>query len=359
MVTWFEDHYGWPTQKEAPIAHVLVAPDKFRHSASAHDVAAAAGRAAIRRGHEVRLLPLADGGEGLLEVVGGREERRVVTGPLGARLEAPFRVIEANGDRPRTAVIEMALASGLALVGGAAGNDPVAATTRGTGELIVAALDAGARRIVVGLGGSATTDGGLGAIEAIAEDPRLREVELVAACDVTTRFVDAASVFAPQKGADDETITRLTERLVTLEARYREEYGVDVSAIPGGGAAGGLGGGLAVLGATLASGFSLVADLLGLDGALADADLVITGEGRLDATSFAGKVVGGVREACAGRVRLGCVVGQATPEARALAGDMAVLSLTERFGLEASMRETTACIETLVGEYLDGLEELR
>src|SRR5690606_26053325 len=172
-----------------------------------------------------------------------------------------------------------ALASGLALAGHAAGNDPLAATSAGTGELIDAALRAGAKRIVVGLGGSATTDGGLGALQAIPAPARLRGVELLVACDVATPFSRAAEVFGPQKGATPAQVRLLTGRLEQLARRYRDEFGVDVESLAGSGAAGGLAGGLATLGGRLVPGFDLVADELGLHDALEGADLVITGEG--------------------------------------------------------------------------------
>src|SRR5690606_14170883 len=152
--------------------------------------------------------------------------------------------------------------------GHAAGNDPLAATSAGTGELIDAALRAGAKRIVVGLGGSATTDGGLGALQAIPAAARLRGVELLVACDVSTPFTRAAEVFGRRKGATPAQVNLLTGRLEQLAASYRAEYGVDVEAIPGSGAAGGLAGGLAALGGKLVGGFELVADELGLHDAL-------------------------------------------------------------------------------------------
>jgi glycerate kinase len=278
----------------------------------------------------------------------------LVEGPLGEPVLAPWRFIETppDSDLP-TAVIEMATASGLALVGGAQGNDPVAATTRGTGDLILSALDHGARRIIIGLGGSATTDGGSGMLEAVGDDPRLRDVQLLAACDVTTKFVDAASIFGPQKGADASTVELLTERLRRQVTSYLEHYHVDVSSIPGSGAAGGLGGGLAALGATLQSGFGLVAGLVDLRRAVADADLVVTGEGRLDATSFAGKVVGGVIEISAGKAEVCCIVGDATEEALALAGTIPVLSLSARYGRERALSDTVALIEASLEDFFD------
>ena len=159
---------------------VLVAPDKFRGTATAAEAATALAEGCRELGHDVVLQPLADGGEGTLEVLGGPNRTTTVTGPLGDPVEAPWRLAKPD------AVIEMAAASGLELVGGAEGNDPVAASTYGTGELIAAALGAGARRIVVGVGCSATTDGGLGALTEIAQiaavilgwTPRQREQEI-------------------------------------------------------------------------------------------------------------------------------------------------------------------------------------
>jgi glycerate 2-kinase len=340
-------------EEEARIARVLVAPDKFRSTASAQAVAAACGRAVASAGHVPELLPLADGGEGLLEVVGGSLRTTIVHGPLGGRVAAAWRFLDNSpGKVPATAVIEMAAASGLELVGGATGNDPMAASTQGTGELIEAALDEGAKRIIVGLGGSATTDGGIGALEVIADDVRLQRTELLVACDVTTTFVFAAQVFGPQKGATPAMVGLLGRRLDALAEHYLDRFGIDVRQIPGSGAAGGLGGGLAVLGAKLRSGFELVADLLGLDEAIERADLVITGEGRLDVTSFTGKVVGSLRDRVAGRCDVACIVGETTAEALALAGDMTVLSLSDRYGGEKARSDAEALIEATCGEFV-------
>jgi glycerate kinase len=260
-------------------------------------------------GLEAHELPLADGGEGTLEVLlaarGGQLRVARVTGPLGDPVEAEWGLL-ADG----TAVIELARASGLALAGPR--HDAVQATTRGTGELILAALAAGARRAIVSLGGSATTDGGLGAVEALGWS--LHGLEVTVACDVRTGFCDAAAVFGPQKGAKPDEVKVLTERLHGLSALYRARTGVDVSGLMGAGAAGGTAGGLAALGAGLRSGFEVVADAVSLSDALAGADLVVTGEGKLDASSLAGKVVGEVlhrapsgagRAVIAGQVVLG------------------------------------------------------
>ncbi|MFZ9532736.1 MAG: glycerate kinase, partial [Ilumatobacteraceae bacterium] len=269
---------------------VLAAVDKFRGTASAHQAAKAIADACWTTGHDCIELPMADGGEGTLAALGGANQLLRVEGPLGAPVDAPWRFHRG------TAVIEMALASGLHLVGGAEGNDAIAASTIGTGQLIDAALNLGAERIIVCLGGSATTDGGLGAVSAVSTPARLKRVEFVVACDVGTPFLDAAEVFAPQKGATPAQVKFLVNRLAATAERYRQRFGVDVTQVRGGGAAGGLAGGLFALGATLVPGFDVVADELGLYDAVVECDVIVTGEGRLDATSFHGKVVGGVAE---------------------------------------------------------------
>jgi glycerate kinase len=327
---------------------VVAAVDKYKGTATAAEVATAIGHACWDRGHDCVEVPLADGGEGMLEALGGANRRSTVTGPLGDPVEAEWRL-----DR-RRAVIEMARASGLVLAGGADGNDPLAATTTGTGELIDLALDAGVRTLVVGVGGSATTDGGLGAIRAIHAPGRLKAIEFLVACDVTTPFVDAARVFGPQKGASAAQVALLTARLERLAQLYREAYGVDVTTIAGAGAAGGLAGGLAALGAKLVGGFDLVADQLDLDEHIAGADLVITGEGHLDAESFHGKVVGGVVEmAAAHGVPVVAIVGDADADA---AARVRTCSLTERYGAERAMREPRWCIEDAARHVLDQLD---
>lgn len=324
--------------------HVVAAPDKFRGTASASEVAAAIAAAAGAAGWTCDLAPVADGGEGLLEVLGGTPKRTTVTGPLGAPVAAEWHM------RDGTAVIEMARASGLLLAGGPEGNDPLRASTAGTGELIVAALEAGARRIVVGVGGSATTDGGLAALRAVQSKGRLAGVELVVACDVTTSFVDAAATYGPQKGATDAQVALLARRLERLAQVYVEDFGVDVRDLEGGGAAGGLAGGLAALGATLVPGFDLVADLIDLEDRLEGADLVVTGEGFVDEQSFQGKVVGGVLELADGAgvpavVVAGELLVPVPPPARAV-------SLVERFGQDRAMIDTVACVREVVAPFL-------
>jgi glycerate kinase len=318
----------------------VAAPDKFRGTATAADIAAAIGRSARACGWECDEVPLADGGEGTLDVLGGANRTTLVTGPLGDPVRAGWQL------RDRRAVIEMATASGLELVGGADGNDPVAASTYGRGELIAAAIDAGARRIHVGVGGSATTDGGLGALRALYPLPRVRGIDIEVACDVRTSFLDAADLFAPQKGATSAQVRLLRRRLERLAQVYRDEHDIDVLALSGAGAAGGLAGGLAAAGATLVEGFDLVAEEVGLDDALEHADLVITGEGFLDEQSFDGKVVGGVTErARALGVPVLVIAGAVYDDA---ADRVEAISLVEQFGESRAMSDPLGCVEEVV-----------
>ena len=316
---------------------VLAAVDKFRGTATAAEVARAIGHACWQLGHDCDEVGMADGGEGTLDVLGGANRTTVVTGPLGDPVKAPWRLSRT------TAVIEMALASGLTLAGGAERNDALAATTAGTGELIDAALDSGAKKIIVCLGGSATTDGGLGALRAIHAPHRLRGVELLVACDVTTTFVAAAEVFAPQKGASPAQVNMLTGRLERLAQMYQSDYGTDVRSIAGGGAAGGLAGALVALGGRLLPGFELVADELDLYDRVANAELIITGEGFLDEQSFHGKVVGGM-QAMAQRAQrpITAIVGDVDPD---VADRIEHVSLVAAFGRDKAIAETQMCIE--------------
>ncbi len=306
--------------------HALCCPDKFRGTLTAAEAAGHMATGLRAAGLEARELPLADGGEGTLEVIvasrGGRFFTTRVTGPLGDLVDAAWALLEDG-----TAIVEAATAAGLALV--AVRNDPVAATTAGVGELIAAAAAEGAERALVCVGGSATTDGGLGAVESLGWS--LHGLEVTVLCDVGTAFRDAAVRFAPQKGATPEQVPLLTARLDALADRYRRETGVDVSDLPGAGAAGGLAGGLAALGASLRSGFDAVADAVGLDDALGESDAVVTGEGRLDATSFHGKVVGAVLARRPAGLAAAVVAGHVAPEAQqALPRDVVLRSLADR-----------------------------
>jgi len=313
-------------EREMPLK-VVIAPDSFKECLPAEDVAEAMARGvrAAAPQAEVVCVPMADGGEGtvraLVAATGGTLRQAAVTGPLGEPVEAEFGLL---GDG-QTAVIEMAAASGLPLVPPDR-RDPTRTTTRGTGELIQAALDLGARHLILGIGGSATVDGGAGMAQALgarlldaagrpigpgggeldrlaridlsAMDPRLKAVRCEVACDVTNPLVGprgAARVYGPQKGATPEMVERLDANLAHLADVIQRDLGLDVRDVPGAGAAGGLGAGLvAFLGATLRRGIELVIGAVRLEEKLRGADLVLVGEGRMDAQTAYGKVPVGV-----------------------------------------------------------------
>lgn len=269
---------------------VLVAPDAFKGTFAADEIAAAVGRGLETAGAPVELCPIADGGEGTLEVLvaalGAELCQAAVHDPLDRPIDAEFGLI-ARRRGGATAIVEAARASGLGLVS-PRDRAPLAATTRGTGELIVAALAAGAESILLGVGGTATTDGGSGAVQAIHAAGGLRSASLTVLCDVQTRFESAARVFAPQKGADPAQVRRLSARLHAIARRLPR----DPRGIPMTGAAGGLAGGLwAAFGAELRPGAIAVLETLGFDQRLRAARAVVAGEGRLDRQSLAGKAL--------------------------------------------------------------------
>jgi glycerate kinase len=287
---------------------VLVAPDSFKGTFSAAQVAGAIGRGLERAGlMPPDLCPVADGGEGTLDALltrlGGEYVAAEVTDPLGRPVRAGYALLEDGG----TALVEMAAASGLGLVAEDE-RDAWAASTYGTGELIVAAVEAGAQVVLVAVGGSATTDGGTGAVAAIEEAGGLRGAKIVVLCDVRTPFEDAARVFGPQKGAGPDLVARLTERLHEQAAAFpRDPRGVPMT-----GGAGGLSGGLwAACGATLEAGAPFVLDALDFDERMRAARAVVTGEGKLDEQTLQGKLVGeiGTRARQAG-VPLHAIVGR-------------------------------------------------
>jgi glycerate kinase len=268
---------------------VLVAPDAFKGTFRATEVAAAIGRGLEAAGlRPPDLCPVADGGEGTMEVLltalGGETTAAPVHDPLGRELEAGLALLEDGV----TAVVEMARASGLALVGEDE-RDAEAASTRGTGELIAAAVEAGAEVVLVACGGSATTDGGAGAIEALDAAGAPLDARIVCLCDVRTPFERAAEVFGPQKGADAATVKRLTRRLDALAAKLPR----DPRGLPMTGCAGGLSGGLwARYGAALEPGAAFVLGALDFDPRMRAAHAVIVGEGRIDAQTLQGKIAG-------------------------------------------------------------------
>ncbi|BCW99946.1 MAG: glycerate kinase [Armatimonadota bacterium] len=345
-------------------ATFLICPDSFKESLTASQAATAVrdGLSRACSGFRFHLAPISDGGEGFVEAMlsaGGRRVQACVTGPLGHPVSASYGILPDGG----TAVIEMAAAAGLGLVP-PEGRRPLEATTRGVGELMLDALSRGARRLLIGIGGSATTDGGAGMAQALGVrlldaqrdeippggggllkldriemsglDPRIRQVSIRVACDVKNPLLGergAAAVYAPQKGATPEQVALLEQGMARLAEVARRDLGTDPSDAPGAGAAGGLGWGLmAFCGAELVPGFHLVADTLGLERRAAEADWIVTGEGRTDATSLQGKVVGGVLE-IARRAERPCVIlcGSVGPDCAALyqAGATAVLSIVQ------------------------------
>src|SRR3954454_4249744 len=290
-----------------PERPVLVAPDSVKGTFRATEVASSIGRGLERAGlMPPDLCPLADGGDGTLEALvvqlGGETAALSVRDPLGREVEAGYTLLE-GGD---AAILEMAAASGLSLVAEDE-RDAWAASTYGTGQLIAAAVDAGARVVLVGVGGSATTDRGAGALGAIEERGGIGDAKVVVLCDVRTPWERCAEVFGPQKGADPAMIERLAERLDALAERLPE----DPRGVPMTGAAGGLSGGLwAAHGATLEAGAPWILDTLGFDTRMRAARAVVTGEGKLDEQTLQGKLVGeiGTRTRQAG-VPLHAIVG--------------------------------------------------
>jgi glycerate 2-kinase len=308
---------------------ILISPNAFKGSLSAAAAARAMAAGARRAGAGIRTveLPVADGGDGLVEILndalGGTMCSLRVRGPLLQPLRASF----CHVPRKKLAVIEMAAASGLVLLREEE-RDPTRTSTAGTGDLIAHALTLGATHIIVGIGGSATNDGGAGMAEALGVrfldragrpvaptggslgrissidmrglDRRARRVTIEAVCDVTNPLVGpdgAARVYGPQKGATPAQVDELENGLANLAGVVKRDLGIDVRKLPGGGAAGGLGAGLhAFLGAALRPGVDVVLDLLEFDRQVASADLVLTGEGALDEQTAFGKAPAGVAE---------------------------------------------------------------
>jgi glycerate kinase len=343
----------------ATVMKIVIAPDSFKESLSATEVAAQieAGFRTIFPDASYVCVPMADGGEGTVDAMvaatQGRLVESVVTGPLGSPVPARFGLLA----RDQTAIIEMAAASGLELVPSALRN-PVVTTTRGTGELILAALDQGCRHLILGLGGSATNDGGAGMLQALGArlsdsdglpigagggalaqlasidlsslDPRLAECRIDVACDVDNPLLGehgATAVFGRQKGTTAATALQLEANLSHYADVIERDLGVNVRSLAGGGAAGGMGVALgAVLGAALRPGIEIVTEAVDLDATLRDADLVITGEGRTDSQSIHGKTpIGVARVAMRHGVPVICVAGS-------LSADVGVV---HQYGIDA------------------------
>ncbi|OOE14531.1 glycerate kinase [Fictibacillus arsenicus] len=335
---------------------IIIAPDSFKESMTAAEVCAAVkvGFRKVFGDTEYVQVPVGDGGEGTVQSVVDATDGQIVevtaTGPLGEKVDA-FYGLTGDG---KTAVIEMAAASGLHLVPREKRN-PLVTTTRGTGELILDALDKKVERIVLGLGGSATNDGGAGMAsalgvkfldvngeelrpggEALGElltidvsdmDPRLKSVKVDVACDVTnplTGPLGASAVFGPQKGATPEKVGVLDAGLKRYAEVVERNLGLQVDELPGAGAAGGLGAGVvAFLDGKLQSGIDLVLDVIGFEEAVRDADLVITGEGRIDSQTVHGKAPVGVAKrakAVAPDIPVVAIAGSIGPDYEAVFG---------------------------------------
>ena len=369
---------------------VLIAPDKFRGTLTAPQAAHAvgAGWRRARPDDEVIEVPMADGGEGTLDAMvkalGGERRRASVQGPLGDPVDAEYGIVP--GPSGVTAVVEMARASGLDLIGEAR-RDPKRTTTRGTGELIRAALGAGPAEVIVSIGGSATNDGGAGLAQALGVrlldkagreigpggaallhveridlsglGPDVRRTRFLVACDVDSPLTGpqgASVVFGPQKGATAADVLLLDRALGHLAAVIFRDLGLDVRDLPGGGAAGGLGAGMvAFLGAHLRPGVELVMDAVGFRRRLGAADLVVTGEGTLDEQSLRGKVPAGVIEA-ARVARVPSIVLCGRAEARP--PEVPVFDLVGRFGQDRAMRDARAALEDLAEEVAANLPGL-
>jgi glycerate kinase len=372
---------------ERPVVHVLVAPDKFKGSLSSAAVADAMAVGARRalRDPTVVTRPLADGGEGtveaLVEALGGELRTERVAGPLGDPVEAGFALLEDG-----RGAIEVAAACGLWLV--AEHPDALRATSRGAGDLIAAALGAGTEAIIVGVGGTASTDGGTGAARALGwrfldaagrelspggaalsqlaridsrgVDPRLTGVRLRGACDVGNELLGpdgAARVFGPQKGARSPHQVELLEAgLERLAQRIEDDLGVAVAGRWGAGAGGGLGAGLvAFFGAELGPGFALIAEAVRLKDEIARADVVVTGEGRLDAQSAGGKVpVGVARMAVDAGTRCVAVAGEIELDAEGLgrSGFAAAASLVQEVGRRRALSDPAGALAVVTERLL-------
>lgn len=367
--------------------HVVVAPDKFKGTLEGAEVAAriAAGIRRAAPGTEVRELPVADGGEGTLAAALAAGFDRVpakVAGPTGLPVDAALAV---RGD---TAVVELAQASGLARLPGGR-TAPLAAGSYGVGQLIGRAVSRGAKRIVLGLGGSACTDGGAGLVQALGVSLRdaddvelppggaalrrlerielgplaglLTGVEVVVACDVDNPLLGprgATAVYGPQKGADGDDLVVLEEGLTRFADQVAAVTGRDVRQAPGAGAAGGVGfAALALLGATMRPGIELLLELLGFDEAVRGARLVVTGEGCLDAQTLHGKAPAGVAAAAArAGVRVAAVAGRlelSEPEWRA-AGFTAAIALTDLAEQPGDSMTRAGELAEVAGEQLAG-----
>ncbi len=371
---------------------IIVAPDSFKGSLTAAQVAEACRLGILDElpAAEVVCLPLADGGEGTVDALSESARMSKVKCKVCDPLMRPVEAVYAISSDGKNAVMEMAAASGLTLLSESE-RDPLQTSTYGTGEMILDALRRGCRRFFIGIGGSATNDAGMGMLRALGyrfadasgnplegrgsdlsrvvridvsgADPRLRESSFTVACDVDNPLFGpngAAFVFAPQKGADEETVMQLDRGLRDFASVIMRDIGVDVSLMPGAGAAGGLGAAFcAFLGADLRKGIEMVLEAVGFDKAITGASLIITGEGSVDAQSLMGKVVSGVsshaREAGVPVVVLGGRVADRVALAKAgltalpvVSGPMPLPQAMRPEVAEANVRDTAGAVMRLL-----------
>lgn len=373
---------------------VICAPDDFKESLSAGEAAAAMARG-VQRAWPTAIVdqcPIADGGDGTVEAIYAATKGQViatpVAGPRGDMATARWCLVPACEGRPATAVIEMAAASGMAMLAPQL-RDPMVTSSFGTGQLILAALDAGAQRLILGIGGSATNDGGCGAAAALGArfvnaagqvigpqitggqlasitevdlsglDPRLDDVEIQVACDVRNPLIGpqgAAAIYGPQKGATAEQVELLDAGLAHLAEVIQQSGGANVAELPGAGAAGGMGWGMMVfLAARLRSGVGLVLEAAGFEHRVIGADLCLTGEGRLDGQSLAGKACLGVATAARRHgVDTIALVGEVGPDAELTleAGLAAYRPISPGMEPSESMRRAAELLEQAAFEVI-------
>jgi len=322
--------------------HVLIAPDKLRGTATAAEAAGAIAEPFRAAGWTADCCPLSDGGEGFLAALGGGNRISTVTDPLGAPVEVRWRLVGGM------AILETAPVSAPVLAARPTAAQAEKASSYGVGQLLAAAMTAGAGEVLLGLGGSAFSDGGRGALAALEAAGLLPlPAALRVAVDVQTGYLDAARVFGPQKGADAAAVVRLSAGLAGTAEQLSRRWGRDPAGVPGTGAAGGLAGLLWALGGRLESGFTVVADRLGLAERIAAAELVVTAEGRLDATSLAGKVVGGLLDRAGGR-SVWILAGAVAPDLPRLPDTVRLTDLSATFGASRARDDVLGCLARAV-----------
>jgi glycerate kinase len=332
-----------------PVA-VLAAMDKFRGTATARELGAVITRVLNAQGFEVDEQPMSDGGEGFSESFTGEVVVVDVPGPLNEVVSAKIKI--ANLSSGTVGILEVADVVGRDRLVNPTSAEALAATSAGVGHLIVATARLGVDAVLLGCGGSATSDGGLGCYQVLKDAGGL-PVPVTAATDVTATFLGARR-YARQKGVDPHDLALVDQRLDATRALYLAEQGIDVERIERSGAAGGIPGAIAALGGTLTSGFDAVARSVDLLERVRHSALVITGEGRFDGGSLEGKVTVGVARLVGGGAKLLVVCGSVDREAARVFQDefpdASIVSLEERFGVATDLSDVFACIEAVVAD---------